>query len=171
MLRFLLSVLFMFFLPGYTLINAVYPGKGELDEELDLLYRIAYSIGMSVAIVLMIGFGLGHTFSGGFVAINMWISLIFFTFLFFLIGWYRGAYQSLSLISPRLTRTEPEVSPQVDQGAKKVKKLQEVARKRAMLKEKIKGSKDKGEREKAKQELEKLEIKLKELEKDREEDF
>lgn len=171
MLRFLLSVLFMFFLPGYTLINAIYPGKGELDEELDILYRIAYSIGISVAVVVIIGFILGHTFNGGFKAINIWVSLVSLTILFFFIGWYRGAYQSLSFISPRLTMAEPVVSKHGDENSKKVKRLQELAKKRVILKKKIKSSKDEGERKKAERELEKIEKKLKELEKDREEDF
>ncbi len=171
MFRLLLSALFMFFLPGYTLINAIYPGKGELDDELDILYRITYGIGMSVVVVLIIGFVLGHTPSGGFVAINMWISLVFLTGVFFFVGWYRGAYQSLRFISPRLTRSEPKAPKRSDEDAKKVKRLQKLARKRARLKEKIKSSENEGEMKKGERELERIEEKLKELEKKRQEDF
>jgi len=171
MFRLLISVLFMFFLPGYTLINAIYPGRGELDEELDMLYRITYSIGMSVVVVLIVGFVLGHTPGTGFVAINMWISLVSLTGLFFFVGWYRGGYQSLSFISPKLTKPGPAVTKYSDEDSIKVKRLQKVVRKRAILKEKIKRSKDERERKKAKRELEMTEKKLKELEKKREEDF
>ncbi len=171
MLRLLLSVLFMFFLPGYTLINAVYPGKGELHERLDTLYRIVYSIGLSVSIVVISGFLLGHLPGRGFVSINMWISLISLTALFFFIGWYRGAYQILGLISPRLTRTEPRVEEYIDEDAKKVKRLQKMAKKRASLKEKLKNTKEEEEKERIESELEKVNERLKELEKDREKDF
>lgn len=170
MLRLLLSALFMFFLPGYTLINAIYPGKGELDDELDMLYRTVYSIGMSVSVVVIIGFILGNVGSL-FVSRNLWLSLVSLTLVFFFIGWYRGAYQSLGIISPRLTRAKPEVMEYSDESAKKVKRLQEVAKKRAALKEDLKHSKDEEEKEKTKRELEKVEKRLKELEKDREEDF
>ncbi len=171
MIRLLVSAIFMFFLPGYTLINAVYPGKGELDKELDILYRIVYSIGISVAVVIIIGFLLGHISGGGFVSINIWISLISFTVIFFFIGWYRGAYQRLDLISPRLTRPRPKVLEQDDKDAKKVKRLQKVARKRAALKEDIKNIDNEVEKKKVEKQLEKIEKRLKELEKDRERDF
>ncbi|MBS3782239.1 MAG: DUF1616 domain-containing protein [Candidatus Thermoplasmatota archaeon] len=171
MLRLLSSALLMFFLPGYTLINAIYPGRGELDEELDLLYRIIYGIGLSVAVVVIIGFMLGHVPGGEFTAGNISVSLISFTVFFFFVGWYRGAYQSLGHLSPRLTRAEPEVVHHKDEDANKVKRLQKVAKKRADLKEDIKHSKNEGERKKAKRQLEKVEKRLKKLEKEREEDF
>ncbi|MEF8834740.1 MAG: DUF1616 domain-containing protein [Candidatus Thermoplasmatota archaeon] len=170
MLRLLLSALFMFFIPGYTLINAIYPGRGELDDELDLLYRIIYSIGMSVSVVVIVGFVLGNV-GGLFVSRNLWLSLFSLTLVFFFIGWYRGAYQSLGIISPRLTKDEPEVMEYSDESAKKVKRLQELAKKRAALKEDINHSKDKEEREELKEQLDKVEERLKKLEKDREEDF
>ncbi len=170
MLKLLLSALFMFFLPGYTLINAIYPGKDELDDELDTLYRTVYGIGMSVAVVVVIGFILGNVGSL-FVSRYLWISLVSLTVVFFFIGWYRGAYQSLGIISPRLTRAKPEIKEYSEESTKKVKRLQEVAKKRAALKEDIKYSEDEEEREEAKKQLEKVEKKLKELEKDREEDF
>ncbi len=171
MLRLLLTALFMFFLPGYTLVNAIYPGRGELNEELDILYRIAYGIGMSVAFVVIIGFVLGHIPGGEFAAGNLWISLISLTVVFFFLGWYRGAYQSLGFISSRLTRDEPQLSEHLDEDSKKVKRLQKVAKKRASLKEKIKHSKDEEERTRLERQLERVEKRLKELEKDREEDF
>lgn len=171
MIRLLLSAIFMFFLPGYTLINAVYPGSGELNKELDILYRIVYSIGISVAIVIITGFLLGHLPGNGFVSINIWVSLVSFSLIFFFIGWYRGAYQRLDIISPRLTRSKPKVLEQDDEDANKVKKLQELVRKRASLKEDIKYSKSKEDEKKAKKQLEKVEKRLKELEKDREKDF
>lgn len=45
------------FLPGYSLVSALFPGK----DELDLLERIALSIGLSICIVVFIGLGLNYT--------------------------------------------------------------------------------------------------------------
>lgn len=172
MIRLTLTILFMFFLPGYTLINAVYPARGELDEDLDILYRLGFSIGSSAAIFVLVGFVLGNipTTNGLFIERNLWASLVFLTLVFFLVGWYRGGYQSLALISPRLSRAEPKVSPKKDEGREKVKKLQKLARKRGALKERIRSSEGK-EKKELKEQLEKVEEKLKEAEKEREEDL
>ncbi len=45
------------FLPGYSLVSALFPGK----DERDLLERIALSIGLSICIVVFIGLGLNYT--------------------------------------------------------------------------------------------------------------
>ena len=172
MLRLILAMMFTFFLPGYTLINAIYPGKGELDEELDTLYRVMYGLGVSAAIFIFIGFILGNISvrNGLFTGSYLWFSLISLTIIFFLIGWYRGGYQTLSLLSHKLTRPKSEVTHEKDEGIKKVKGLQEIAKKRGALKEKIRYSEGE-EKQRLKEELEKLEDSLKEAEKDREDDF
>ena len=48
------------FLPGYTLIQAMFPRKGELDEEFDVLYRVTLGMAMSICVVILIGFILGN---------------------------------------------------------------------------------------------------------------
>jgi len=45
------------FLPGYSLVSALFPGK----DELDLLERIALSIGLSICVVVFIGLTLNCT--------------------------------------------------------------------------------------------------------------
>jgi len=45
------------FLPGYSLISALFPKKGELDG----IERIALSIGLSIALALIIGLVLNYT--------------------------------------------------------------------------------------------------------------
>ena len=39
-LRVIAGMLLVLFLPGYTLIQAMFPRRGELDEEFDTLYRV-----------------------------------------------------------------------------------------------------------------------------------
>ncbi|MCK5548157.1 MAG: DUF1616 domain-containing protein, partial [Thermoplasmata archaeon] len=114
MIQTLLALIFVFFLPGFTLINSLYPRKGELDQEYDTLYRIVLGIVMSVAITIFVGFGLNSlginpdTGKGYFLAPNIWAVLIVLTIIFFLIGWYRGAYPFLGRIRPSLYRLPPK---------------------------------------------------------------
>lgn len=56
-LRTLLGIPFILFVPGYTLIAALFPGKDDLDS----IERIALSFGLSIAIVPLIGLGLNFT--------------------------------------------------------------------------------------------------------------
>ncbi len=93
-LRIIFAILMLFFLPGFTLINALFPRKGELDEEYDILYRIGLGIGMSIAISIIIGYILGGLFAA-FYAENIAISLIVVTLIFFFVGLIRGAYPTL----------------------------------------------------------------------------
>lgn len=47
----------LFFIPGYVLVSALFPTKTELDP----YERIALSIGMSISIVIAVGFFLNYT--------------------------------------------------------------------------------------------------------------
>jgi len=48
------------FIPGYMLVYALFPGK-KTDEGIDIIERIALSLGLSLAIVPLIGLGLNYT--------------------------------------------------------------------------------------------------------------
>jgi hypothetical protein len=55
--RYVFGSLAVLFLPGYTLIQALYPKK----EDLDSLERLALSIGLSLALVPLVGLLLNYT--------------------------------------------------------------------------------------------------------------
>jgi len=55
--RYVLGGVFVLFLPGFMLISVLYPRGGELDG----LERLALSIGLSLAIVPLIGLMLNYT--------------------------------------------------------------------------------------------------------------
>jgi hypothetical protein len=55
--RYALGGVFVLFLPGFMLISALYPRS----EEMDGLERLALSIGLSLAIVPLVGLGLNYT--------------------------------------------------------------------------------------------------------------
>lgn len=56
-MRTILGIPLVLFLPGYTLIAALFPGKNDLDT----IERIALSFGLSIAIVPLIGLVLNFT--------------------------------------------------------------------------------------------------------------
>jgi len=63
-LRYVLGLIFILWLPGYTFIKALFPTKVPIptsSTELDNIERIALSVGMSLAIVPMIGLLLYYT--------------------------------------------------------------------------------------------------------------
>ena len=62
--RIALGVVFIFWLPGYTFIKALFSGRAPVktsSEELDSIVRIALSIGMSMAMVPIVGLILNYT--------------------------------------------------------------------------------------------------------------
>ena len=56
-LRYVLGALFVLYLPGYAIIEALYPKAGELTP----LERLALSIGLSLAVVPLVGLALNYT--------------------------------------------------------------------------------------------------------------
>ncbi len=55
--RLLLGLLLVLFLPGYSLIAALFPGQDDLDG----IERIALSFGLSIAVVPLLGLALNYT--------------------------------------------------------------------------------------------------------------
>jgi len=54
--RIILGLLLVLFLPGYSLIAALFPGKDDLDG----IERIALSFGLSIAVVPLLGLALNY---------------------------------------------------------------------------------------------------------------
>jgi uncharacterized membrane protein len=85
-LRVLFALPVVLFIPGYTLIAALFAGS----EEIDIIERIALSFGLSIAIVPLIGLGLNYTPFG--IRLDPIVtSLTIFTVAMVLIAQYRRA--------------------------------------------------------------------------------
>jgi uncharacterized membrane protein len=76
----------LLFLPGYCLIAALFPGYSDID----LHERIALSIGLSVAVVPLIAFGLNFT-PFGIRLDPVLITVTIFTLVMILVAYYRRA--------------------------------------------------------------------------------
>lgn len=101
------GILLVFFLPGYTLVNMLFPRRGELDPEYDQVYRATLGMGLSIVISIIVGFGLNAISSEGhgFVTAGpLWTVLLSITVIFTFIGWFRGAYPQAGTIHPALYR-------------------------------------------------------------------
>ncbi len=83
-LRILFGVAMVLFVPGYALIAALFPARGDLDG----IERVALSFGLSIAVVPLIGLALNYT-PWGIRLDPILASLTVFTLVMTLIAWYR----------------------------------------------------------------------------------
>lgn len=146
-LQLVLALLFLFFLPGWTLVNLLFPRKGELDREYDFLYRITLGIVMSVVVTILLGFGLNSlgvdsTGFGYVTATNTWLGLVGITAIFLVAGWWRGAYPLLGRLHPALVRSPPpdkhSMTAELENDRKTLAKLRELSAEREKLRRRIK---------------------------------
>lgn len=82
--RAMLGIPIVLFLPGYAFIASIFPGKNDLDG----IERFALSFGFSIAIVPLIGLGLNFT-TFGIRLIPVLLSVSFFTLAMCLIAYFR----------------------------------------------------------------------------------
>ncbi|HLE54139.1 MAG TPA: DUF1616 domain-containing protein [Thermoplasmata archaeon] len=189
-LRVFAALLLTFFLPGYLLINVLYPRKGELDREYDVLYRITLGIVLSIAVTVLWDFFLNslgtnpRTGMGFVVGTNIAAGLLGLSALFFLLGWWRGAYPWMARVHPSLARI-PKPAPgdlfgEDDKDARMRMRLEDLAERRERLRRAIKEYERKvrlqsadarahyeAKRDDARKELNKVEGELKVLQEER----
>lgn len=108
LIRIVVGLLLVFFLPGFTLMRLLFPRPEELDTEMGLLFQVTLGAVMSVVISILVGFILGSPTLKGFTEMNIWLVLGGLTLLFFVLGWYRGAYQFVGKLHPKLERPLPQ---------------------------------------------------------------
>ena len=87
LIRVILGLPFILFIPGYILIFALFPNK-IIDSGIDIIERIALSFGLSIAVVPLIGLGLNYT-PWGIRLEPILLSIFFFILIIGIIGIYR----------------------------------------------------------------------------------
>ncbi len=83
-LRVIFGLPFVLFLPGYALIAALFPGKGDLDG----IERVALSFGLSLAVVPLIGLILNYT-PFGIRLVPITVSISIFTASLTIVAYFR----------------------------------------------------------------------------------
>ena len=89
------TLILIFFLPGFTVIQALFPGRNEMDAWDDwpirLMLACILSLMLSGVIYILMAMAPGKPLTPA----NMTLSLLGFSGLFFLIGYLRGGYPFL----------------------------------------------------------------------------
>lgn len=142
------ALILVFFLPGWLLVNVLYPRKGELDREYDALYRLTLGIVLSIAVTVLWGFflnSLGVQPGGvtGYVqAPEIAAGLLGLSVLFFALGWFRGAYPWMARLHPSLARTPKPAAADLfgeeERDHRTRLRLEELAERREKLRRAIK---------------------------------
>ena len=183
------ALVLLFFLPGYLLINALYPRKGELDREYDTLYRLTLGFVLSIAVTVFWAFflnslGVNASGFGDVTAPNIAGGLIGLSVAFFVLGWWRGAYPWMARVHPSLARLPKpgpgELLTEEERDHRVRMKLQELAERREALRRSIKDAERRMRlqsteakshyetvRDKSRAELKTLEAELRKLEEQR----
>ncbi len=97
-IRYILGALFILFLPGYSFVEALYPDESSLEP----LERVALSIGLSLALVPLIGLILNYM-PWGIRLETILIAQSIFTLIMILIAAYRK--YSLVTIGEKISET------------------------------------------------------------------
>lgn len=147
MLQTVLAFPLVVFLPGFALVNLLFPRKGELDREYDALYRITLGIVMSIVVVVLLGFflqalGVDAQGMGYFTGASLWPALSAITIAFFVAGWWRGAYPVLGRLHPALKRPLPRepasILGDLEADRTVLTRLRELAAERESLRKQVK---------------------------------
>jgi hypothetical protein len=86
----------------------LFPRAEELDTDMGLLFQVVIGAVMSLVITILVGFVLGSPILKGFTSTNIWLVLGGLTIAFFVIGWWKGSYQFLGKLHPKMERPLPE---------------------------------------------------------------
>jgi uncharacterized membrane protein len=86
-IRSIFGFIFAIFIPGYVLVFTLFPTK-KTDKGISVLQRTTLSLGFSIAIVSLIGFGLNYT-PWGIQLESVSFFLIYFVLIFSFLGYYR----------------------------------------------------------------------------------
>ena len=190
LLRVLGALLLTFLIPGLLLVNLLFPRRGELDREYDVVYRLTLGIVLSIAVTVLWGFFLNSlgVQPGGVVgyvqAPEIAAGLTGLSVLFFVVGWWRGAYPWMARLHPSLGRM-PKPAPdslltEEERDHRIRRKLEDLASERERLRRAIKDlerrmqlqsadarSHYEAKRDEAKADLKRIEAELKKLEAER----
>jgi hypothetical protein len=93
-------LLLLFLLPGYALVRALFPGRGQISQEHEGWYLFFLTVLMGAVLAILYGFGLvavSQALGGGglFTPGLYWGGLALLTLGLFVVGWSRGAYPFL----------------------------------------------------------------------------
>jgi uncharacterized membrane protein len=107
----LLSLIMLFFLPGFLLVLVLFPQKGALNSEYDLLFKGVIGIIFSMVISIFVGivlYGIANIEAPPEVQmVRLWIVLTLISAFLIVLAWRRGALHD---ILPRRSAPDKNIS-------------------------------------------------------------
>jgi len=168
-LRVLAAVVFLFFVPGYFLWKALVPRPKDVSDELPEIYTAAFSMALSVGVVILTGIALGMlppdpTTGKGYLQLPYFLpALLSLTAIFAAVAWWRGAFPRLGRVAGSLERrpAPPPDGTGVSDDPKRYWREQDLLTRRREIRAQLKkadrsahaGSKEKGYYQKRRAEL------------------
>ncbi|MDH4123814.1 MAG: DUF1616 domain-containing protein [Thermoplasmata archaeon] len=126
----ILALILIFFLPGFFLVLIIFPKRGQLSSDFDLLFKAALGIALSIFISIMIVIILDQLDALGdspaTMSLNLWLVMGVLTVSLGIIAWMLGGLRDhlMALIKPSLA-SQQEVSDELHRYMEKKRKLQE----------------------------------------------
>ncbi len=135
--------LLLLILPGYALVRAIFPGRGQMRPAMEGLYLALFTVVGGVAVVVLYTFALillaqaspgvnpfnVPVVAGGLFAITLALGAV---------GWWRGAYGWLGHLHPSLSR-RVRGGPAEPRSREDLERLRELALERDWLKAQLRG--------------------------------
>ncbi|RLI94607.1 MAG: hypothetical protein DRO92_02760 [Candidatus Altiarchaeales archaeon] len=103
-IRIIIGLILVLFLPGFALTFALFP-KDRIDREIDMLERIALSIGLSISVVVLSILILNSLFGISINLITSLLTILLLTSALFIVGYLR---RSKSKITHNMLKVNPK---------------------------------------------------------------
>lgn len=95
----LVALLLIFFLPGFFLVLILFPRRGQLSRDFDILFKsalgIALSILLSVLVVIILDQIGSSTGTSMITSASLWISIGILTIILGVLSWFFGGLKDL----------------------------------------------------------------------------
>jgi len=125
----LLSLILLFFLPGFLLALAIWPKKDALSGEFDLLFKCVIGIVMSMLISIFAGivlYGIGSFAAPpGIQSLRLWVVLGASSVILGIIAWRRGGLHEIVKIGRVRMRIRLSLDEKIGQLSAEKSKLQD----------------------------------------------
>ncbi|MEM4262445.1 MAG: hypothetical protein QW505_03100 [Thermoplasmata archaeon] len=97
----ILALLLIFFLPGFFLVLIIFPKRGQLSRDFDLLFKAALGIALSILINVLdvivldqLGSSIGTPM---ITSVALWVSVGLITIVLGIVSWFFGGLKELVL--------------------------------------------------------------------------
>lgn len=125
----LLSLLLVFFLPGFFLVLIVWPKKDSLSMQYDLLFKCILGMVFSLLISIFVGmllYGIGSLSAPEEVqSMRLWLTLGIISVFLGYISWRGGGLRELLMGRPAQARDVAPIDEELNRLAAEKRKLQE----------------------------------------------